>query len=432
MNIQHIKLHNYRGFTDFSASFHEKLTVIVGNNGAGKTSLLEGVSAALNAYFIGFGSSIESASVGAISKHDARIQCFDMGSVVDCQPQFPVWFEATGKVDGSVITWKRAVNTPGGSQNSIEAREIKRISESHMERVQQGDKELILPLLSYYGTGRLWAQKKEKKDSSALVTFPRQKGYLDCLDAASNEKLMLKWFEKMTVQEAQKKAEIPEFAAVKRAISACFAGITGNEHIEVSLNLDTHGLEIQYEEPNGSRKRLPAKDLSDGYKNTLSMIGDIAYRMAVLNPALLDRVLEETPGVVLIDEVDLHLHPLWQQRILGDLQRIFPRVQFIVTTHAPAVINSVKRENLLILSEEKAHSPVCETYGSDANSVLTSIMGAYARPVEVKQLFDAFYAEVDKENYGEAKELLHSIEQLIGSDDPEIVSGHVTLDFAEM
>ena len=86
------------------------------------------------------------------------------------------------------------------------------------------------------------------------------------------------------------------------------------------------------------------KELSDGYKNTLSMVADIAYRMAVLNPWLLDRVLTETTGIVLIDEIDLHLHPQWQQRIIGDLRTIFPKVQFIVSTHAPLVINSVKRQ----------------------------------------------------------------------------------------
>ena len=81
--------------------------------------------------------------------------------------------------------------------------------------------------------------------------------------------------------------------------------------------------------------------MSDGYKNTLSMIGDIAYRMAVLNPMLGDKVLEDTSGVVVIDEIDLHLHPQWQQTIISDLNTIFPKIQFIVSSHAPAVINSV-------------------------------------------------------------------------------------------
>jgi predicted ATP-binding protein involved in virulence len=79
------------------------------------------------------------------------------------------------------------------------------------------------------------------------------------------------------------------------------------------------------------------------------MISDIAYRMAMLNPQLLDDVTNKTSGVVLIDELDLHLHPQWQQRIVKDLTTIFPKVQFIVTTHSPNVIGSVPHEQLLVL-----------------------------------------------------------------------------------
>ena len=92
--------------------------------------------------------------------------------------------------------------------------------------------------------------------------------------------------------------------------------------------------------------RMPVSQLSDGYKCTISLIADIAYRMAILNPQLLNKVLVETEGIILIDEVDLHLHPKWQKRILKDLMDIFPKVQFIVSTHAPEVINSVKKDLL--------------------------------------------------------------------------------------
>ena len=81
------------------------------------------------------------------------------------------------------------------------------------------------------------------------------------------------------------------------------------------------------------------------------MVADIAYRMAVLNPQLLDHILDETLGVVLIDEVDMHLHPEWQKRIMADLHYIFPKVQFIVTTHSPSVLANVTREHILLLEE---------------------------------------------------------------------------------
>ena len=110
---------------------------------------------------------------------------------------------------------------------------------------------------------------------------------------------------------------------------------------------------------------MPVSVLSDGYRCTISLIADIAYRMALLNPQLLDSVLTETDGIVLIDEIDLHLHPTWQKRVLKDLMDIFPKVQFIVSTHAPEVINSVKSDSVIILKDDKVLSATDETYGRD-------------------------------------------------------------------
>ena len=104
------------------------------------------------------------------------------------------------------------------------------------------------------------------------------------------------------------------------------------------------------------------------------LAADIAYRMAALKPQLLGNVCRETDGVVLIDEVDLHLHPTWQQRILGDLTEIFPKVQFIVSTHAPAVINTVKSENIILLDDGMAYEPSGEVHGKDTNTIISGIM----------------------------------------------------------
>lgn len=174
------------------------------------------------------------------------------------------------------------------------------------------------------------------------------------------------------------------------------------------------------------------KELSDGYKNTLSMVADIAYRMAVLNPWLLDNVLKETTGIVLIDEIDLHLHPQWQQRIIGDLRAIFPKVQFIVSTHAPLVINSVKKENLLILTDQQAVEPQNEVFGRDANAILSSVMGASERPSEIKQMFQSVYDAIDEQRYDDAASTLQQIEDKIGSADPELTSAQVSLELERM
>lgn len=160
---------------------------------------------------------------------------------------------------------------------------------------------------------------------------------------------MMKWFQKMTLQQLQRGEEIPEFRAVRTALEQIFASITGYSEVKVQYNLDTNEIDVIYYDNNAVSARIPLSQLSDGYKCTISLIADIAYRMAILNPQLLDRVLVETEGIVLIDEVDLRLHPKWQKRILKDLMNLFPKIQFIVSTHAPEVINSVKSESIVVL-----------------------------------------------------------------------------------
>jgi predicted ATP-binding protein involved in virulence len=238
---------------------------------------------------------------------------------------------------------------------------------------------------------------------------------------------MLKWFEKMTIQQAQRQQPSPELNAVEQAVSRCFAGITGSEQVVTQFNLDTHSLDILYTDASGKKVRVPMKNLSDGYKNTIGMIADIAYRMAILNPQLLENVLTETPGIVLIDEVDLHLHPVWQQRIIRDLQTLFPKVQFIVSTHAPSVISSVKRENMLVLDADgQPYTLPVEVYGKDANSILSAVMDANHRPAEVQAMFDRFYLTVETD-LTQAESILNEIEALIGSEDPELTQARVTL-----
>lgn len=429
MKVSSIELSNFRGFEKFCANFNENLTVIVGDNGAGKSSLLDALAIAIGTFLAGF----DGMSGVGISKNDAMNKCYDMGSVVDLQAQYPVSITATGIVDRQEITWTRGLNGAEGRTTIGEAKELIDIAKEYQKRIRAGDKTAILPIISYYGTGRLWAQKKEKSASNQIEKFSRLVGYTDCLAAESNDKLMMKWFEKMTIQEALNKKISPEFSAVKQAISKCYEDITKHKDISAQFNLDTHGIDILFAEEDGTHKRYPMKDLSDGYKLTFSMIADIAYRMAILNPQLLGNVLAQTPGIILIDEVDLHLHPVWQQRILRDLQNIFPAVQFVVSTHAPSVISSVKKENLLILSDyEEGYQPREEVYGRDANSILSSVMSASERPEEIKNYFLEFYHAIDRGDLECGEKVLNRIESLIGPSDPELTSARVTLDLEKM
>ena len=424
MRIDKIALRNFRGFEEFAVRLHPKLTVFVGNNGSGKSAILDALAIAAGTFFSG----LDGVPSNGIAREDVTCKSFHLGTVIDLQHQYPAVIAVRGEIDGESLTWSRSLNSPAGRTTTINAKSIISVAEHYLKRIRQGDTSAILPVISYYGTGRLWAQKKEKRALEQLVQFNRLSGYTDCLAAESNEKLMLKWFEKMTIQQAQQGKISPELNAVRQAIARCFAGITGADDVDIKFNLDTHSLDVLYTSATGQHSRMPMKNLSDGYRNTLGMIADIAYRMAILNPQLLGDVLQKTPGIILIDEVDLHLHPRWQQRIIGDLQAVFPQVQFIVSTHAPAVISSVRQDNLRILSGEKQSSTVpAEVYGKDANSILTGVMDASPRPAEIQSLFGRFYQAIDSGELEKAARTLDEIEYLIGAEDPELVGARVSL-----
>lgn len=427
MFLKSMVLHNFRCFSSLYVCFHNRLTVIVGSNGAGKSTVLEAATIAAGTLT----AAMDGLTNYGIKKSDAHYKYFDLGSNIDVQPQFPVEIIATGNVDGEEISWTRSLNSANGRGGLASAKELTQIAQEYQNRMRSGDKDLKLPIISYYGTGRLWAQHRDKKNDT-FEKNNRSNGYIDSLDGAANDKLMMKWFQKMTMQEIQRKQEIPELTAVRTAMEQAFSLITGFSDVTVQFNLDTGDIDIIYYDDNNEHVRIPLSLLSDGYKCTISLIADIAYRMALLNPQLLDKVLSETEGIVLIDEIDLHLHPTWQKRILKDLMNIFPKVQFIVSTHAPEVINSVKSDSIVILKGNTAVSSADETYGKDANTILREVMEVSARPDDVKRLFDQFYNFLDHEKWNQAEDILEQIEDEVGNNDAEVNSCRVRLELEQM
>ena len=435
MKLKKTSITNYRCFKEAEIDFDEHTTLIVGKNGAGKTAILDAVAVAISTFLLG----IDGGVSRSISKDDARYEFYDLDGTVDPQHQFPVSIESTGDfLDNHDVKWVRSLNSESGNTTVKEARELTNISKNTQKRIMTGDKSLILPLISYYGTGRLYAQKKEKKNIKSLTEFKRQVGYVDCMAAESNEKLMLNWFQIQTLKSLQAqqrtgKVEKPLLLkTVESAICKCFERISGSKNADIVFELDTHRLVLNFESADGSLQKFAMDEMSDGYKNTLSMIGDIAYRMAVLNPMLGDKVLEDTSGVVVIDEIDLHLHPQWQQTIISDLNTIFPKIQFIVSSHAPAVINSVAREQIRILDNGEIYMPAAQTYGRDANSILREVMKVSERPIDIKQRMNLFYSYMDDNNYKEADNVLTEIEAIVGTTDPDIAAARTSLDLEKI
>ena len=431
MKLKSAKLVNYRCFKDAVIEFDEHITLLLGKNGSGKTAILDAVAVAISTFLLG----LDGGVCRSLLKDDARYEFHDLNGMIDSQHQFPVSIESIGDcLDQRNVKWIRSLNSERGKTTIKDAGELIGIAKKAQNQIMTGDKSLIFPLISYYGTGCSYAQKKEKGNLKSLKEFKRQVGYVDCMAAKLNEKLMLNWFQLQTLkslQEQQKTGILDRpllLKTVEKAICRSFERISGARNASLIFDLDTRRLVLEFETADGSAQKYAMDEMSDGYKNTLSIIGDIAYRMAVLNPTLGDQILEKTPGIVLVDEIDLHLHPQWQQTILNDLHAIFPEVQFIVSSHAPTVINSVPREQIRILNHGEIYMPVAQTYGRDANSILREVMKVSERPADIKKRMDLFYGYMDENKYQEADKILTEIEAIVGTTDPEIAAARTALD----
>ena len=418
MKIKRVEVKNYRCYEKIEIDFDDKLTVIVGNNGAGKTSILDALTVAMGTVF----AKMYTPAGKNIDKSDARLKAYAIGKR-DVQPQYPVEIVAEGVVNDQLVRWKRSLNSKKGRTTSVDAKQLTDISNEYQKRIQDGDENLILPIISYYGTGRLWDYHRAKK-SDIFQDDNRTNGYIDCLDGTANVKLMLDWFRKETYEKYEDQelsvSGAPTLSVVYGIIEDCYRSITGEDDIRVQYRISENELYVYYKDQEDRPMNMPFSQLSDGYKNTISMVADIAYRMYTLNPQLAENAIRLTPGVVLIDEVDLHLHPQWQHRILEDLRRIFPSVQFIVTTHAPIVINSVHSKNLVILEDLDAREPDGETYGKDANTILNGVMNTEERPNAIKRKFELYYKLLATGDFGKAKKCLDELENDIGSDDSDL------------
>ena len=174
---------------------------------------------------------------------------------------------------------------------------------------------------------------------------------------------------------------------------------------------------------------LDVRQLSDGERGVLALVLDLARRLSQANP-LLDDPLSEGHAVVLIDEIDLHLHPKWQRQIVQKLTETFPRCQFIATTHSPQVIGEVEHDCIHIISDGQVYSPT-HSFGVDSSRVLEEIMNVYPRTREVEELLTKVSREVGKQRYENARELLVQLVKRLGENDPEVTRIRTLLEFME-
>lgn len=430
MRINKIHIINYKNFEKIEVhEIDDHVNIFIGVNGAGKTAILDALAVAAGSYL----SKIDKATAKPISREDARLIATEVGSTIDVQPQYPVAIRAKGTIDNNRLEWARGLNGELNKTTVKEAKEIISVGAEYQDMIRNGDHELILPMISYYDTSRLHRKKAEWNKTLAGKSS-RLDGYIDALTSGTNEKQLFKWLKKMTLLKLESESDIPELTAVLKATEKFYE--SGNQNIK-NVNIR---FSVKDDEPivkyvnigDNSIIELPLHLLSDGTRIAITMVADIAHRMAKLNPHLFERVME-TPGIILIDEIDMHLHPSWQTKIIDSLTRVFPNIQFFLTTHSPIIISHTRGKNLFVLDKiSGVIEPLTYSYGKGANSILREIMGVEERPIPILEKIKNINDYIDQQNLVRATELIDQLTQILGETDQEVVKVKTSVDLEKL
>ena len=401
MYLKRITLKNFRCFESIDIDLHPQLTVLVGVNGAGKTAILDGIAAGLSPVLRYLSSANQRLSAAGAGIRDTDFRLVPSGKKSGrerwgASDYAQIVIETT---DG--LRWdewrasakKQGVTPPEKVGHKSLASRLSEIQESFKSEARE-----LLPVFAYYGAqrGRI-EEPRRLRENKNNYDHPTS-AWIDALNHLTDFRQMLAWFDGEEVAELRRNKGLdPEqwttsiaLDAVREAIRLLLSEEFGNPYFN-----DQHRFVV---ESNADGRPFRVKQLSQGYQSMLALAMDFARRLAIGNDHLdliendkaVEGLLERlnalgrsvdgidtgvatkfVPAVMLVDEIDLHLHPSWQQRVLADLMRAFPGTQFIVTTHSPQVATTVPAESIRILTDDGVHAAYPGKITALTNGVLT-------------------------------------------------------------
>lgn len=436
MKITGLALFNLRSFEFAEFKFNPQFNLIAGINGAGKSTVLDAIRACashihreiqgvrINPYGfdvddIHFGSPFADASLYfLLDGHDCRFTLRE-------------WREAIARDDPANIERLRReileLERPGERPRTL-MRELAEtlsspeptfFSPSVADMRGWAAKEASVPLVMHFSTRRSMLTERDVEGSrTAAARYPAY------FNALQNSRLsILQTVDRMRAQRVQAAEHPPSRRAVElleEAVSTFlpqFSNLRPSEEGPPRILIDHEGA------------TLDIRQLSDGERSVLVLILDIARRLTQANPSL-DNPMQEAEAVILIDEIDLHLHPQWQRKIVGDLTRTFPNCQFIATTHSPQVIGEVPHKQIQMIDGDNVFVPP-HSFGVDSSRVLEELMDTKPRNAGVDDKLATIAKLIGEEKEAEARNVIEGLAKEIGESDPEITRARLLLDFLD-
>jgi predicted ATP-binding protein involved in virulence len=416
MRIDHLRIQNFKCFADFEMSLEPGVNIIYGVNGVGKTSILEALSVAAGSFF----REIDEVEHRQLLPQEARLAT-RQGRL---EYQRPVELDVIGSnffENSRSFEWHPHL---GDEDDSL----IYTFSRAAVAAVRDGGMER-LPIVAYFSCRRLFNENGNGQSNKPIGRFL---GYYNALNDRSIRKEVDNWLN----DEATK------------AFNAKENGLPGDPYKSLQLIYDTLlGIfpgkykRVYYYKPQ-SDDRLTSglffadeagditslQMMSDGYRNTVNLILEIAWRCVQLNAFLGEKALQESEGIVMVDEIDLHLHPKLQQEIVGMLQRIFPKIQFILTTHSPLILGSAESTAWKLEDGQLIRQP--QLFGKDASYIIRHFMDASDRSPLVEQKIGRYFELINAKR-GRSPEALRLRKELDFIDEGLMAEADVMIRFLE-
>lgn len=408
MRITELTLTHFRGSDVLTLELHPRLNLFVGVNGSGKSTILD-ATALLLSWLLARIKHAEAA--GDVVQED------DISN-----DQAAAQLEITVQHEGATASWRLAQERPNTHPEASSLSALDTLACNIAAQLGDNNHGQQTPLMVYYPVNRTVlgmqaaapaADAEQESDRPAW-----ELAYADALHSGANFHRFYSWYHAREVHETVTDKTDPQLAAVRRALAQCLPGF-GNLSVEErprSLELRKRG------------KPIKLTQLSDGEKCLMALVGDLARRMALANPDM------ENPlngnGVVLIDEIDLHLHPRWQHQVIPGLLSVFPHCQFMVSTHSPHVITHVSPESIFLLTESEMGIEVdkpIESYGKNVERILEDLMGLEStRPNEVRDGLRRLHEAITEGKLTAAREQIEALRAQIGAD-PELVKAEILI-----
>ena len=437
--MKNITISNFRCYNNTTMEFRKGINLLIGDNSSGKTSLIRACNFVANSLFCGY--SDENTVWKSVDDDDFKLNIDANNTILPEQPvsisfHLATWDLSPIKADDALVSFdydtqlhiekkskKNSRNLLTGL-STLKTYAATLYSNSHLKIGNDVVQQNVLPVYACFTTEDIHASRKIDRQKFKEYAQKPSFGYFECYDCRG---LFDYWLERLLVLQEAEIGE-QEIECVRKAISKCF-GVNGASIIEDMVIRPVRG-KVFFKYTDG--RYVESSMLSDGYKRLVNIVVDIAIRCALLNKGMYgSEAYKQTHGTVIIDEIDEHLHPALQSKVLKSLHQTFPEIQFIVSTHAPLVMSSVEKSKDNVVyrlwydEEEHDYKHVeLNTYGLDSNLILEEEMFVASRDSIVSEQLKDIKRLVSERKLAEAKTLLADLETKTSPSQPSLIKIH--------